>query len=99
MAVKFFNTSLQKHKHMLNLALAVFKDFRKTHRVCVNMYPPISKTVVIRKILQLINLVAKFASTSTETGLGGCLVYVKLKPRSFDYITISGINLWNLSFI
>lgn len=42
--------------------------------------PPLdSKTVVIRRVLQLINSVAKFASPSTGTGLGECFRCVKLK--------------------
>jgi len=52
------------------------------------MSPLISRIVVMKTILQIINLVAKVASTSTEAGMGGCFICVKLKPKGFDYINI-----------
>lgn len=48
----------------------------------------VSKTLAITKIIQLINLVAKFASTSTETDLGRCFTCVKLKCKRFDYVNV-----------
>lgn len=65
---------------MLNLALAVSKNFGKPplfEYMC--MLPLVSKTVVIRTVLQLINSMAKFVSPSTGTGLGGCFRCVKVK--------------------